>query len=107
MPKEIIRRTESKVAALDRSDQVLETVKRPELSSAQRERLERCIGEIEAGPFGHGLARRLGEFLTEAPVIDLKRLRPLALARNWDVQAEAAVELCVAAQRPWPRARGK
>ncbi len=99
VPKEVVRRVESRVAALDRSDQVLETVKRPELSSAQRERLERCIGEIEAGPFGHGLARRLGEFLGEAPVTDLKRLRPLALARNWDVQAEAAVELCVAAQR--------
>ena len=43
--------------------------------------------------------QQLVDFLTGADAIDLKKIRPLALARTWAVSANAVIELCVAAQR--------
>jgi len=97
-PRDVVRGIEALVAALERP-QAEALSKPPKLTASQRQRLEAAVGEVEQGPFGHGLARRLADFLSHAPAVDLKRIRPLALAREWGVAAEAAVELCVAAQR--------
>ena len=83
------------IAALDdvAAAPVSKTV--PTLDDAQRARLETCIAEIaDEG----GLAHRLGEFLMTASAVDLKRMRPLALAREWGVPAAAVVDLCLAAK---------
>ncbi len=98
VPREVIGTMEAAVAALDTPDTPPWPVSPPKLTNAQQERLARCVGEIEAGPFGHGLAQRLGDYLAAGPVVELKRIRPLALARDWEVPAEAAIELCVASQ---------
>jgi len=97
--KKLVLTAETAVATQDGPDRDSVAVPPPELDDAQAERLERCVAEIEAGPFGHGLARRLAEYLSTAPVVDVRRLRPLVLARHWDIPAETAVELCVAVQR--------
>jgi class 3 adenylate cyclase len=96
--REVVRGIEALVAALERP-RVEALSKPPQLSAGRRQRLESAVGEIEQGPFGHDLARRLGDFLSRAPAVDLRRIRPLVLAREWNVPAEAAIELCVAAQR--------
>ncbi len=99
IPKEVVRTLEAAVAALDRRGAAPAAETAPRLTSEQQERLEACIDEIEQGSFGHGLARRLGDYLIAAPAVDLKRIRPLALAREWDVLPAPVIELCVAAQR--------
>lgn len=62
-------------------------------------RVEQLVEEIEASGHGHGLARRLADFLLEAQEVDLSRLRPLALARRWQVPERHAIELCLQATR--------
>ena len=92
---EIVETAEAMIAALDdvAAAPVSKTV--PTLDDAQRARLETCIAEIaDEG----GLAHRLGEFLMTASAVDLKRMRPLALAREWGVPAAAVVDLCLAAK---------
>lgn len=97
VPREVVRIADLAVAALDRPD--AEPAAKPaKLKSVQRQRLATGIDEIERGPYGHGLAKRLGDYLLTAPLVDLKRIRPLALARAWGEGASAVVELCVAAQ---------
>jgi class 3 adenylate cyclase len=67
----------------------------PELSS----RLDRIIGEIEATPHGHGLARRLADFVVNAQEVDLWHIRPLGLAHQWNRPALQVIELCLQAVR--------
>jgi len=86
------------------------------LDAAQRGRLERAVAAVEAGPDGHGLAPRLAEWLATAQEVDQMKLRPLALARTWDADAQATVEMFFAAvdagllDQQWdllcPRCRG-
>ena len=71
----------------------------PAVAAPQRQRVERLVERIEASGHGHGLAARLaGEILSQQEV-DLVRLRPLALARRWQVKARDAVELCLQGTR--------
>jgi class 3 adenylate cyclase/carbon monoxide dehydrogenase subunit G len=97
VPKMVVRTADLRVAALDRpgAEPAAEPAK---LDGVQRQRLDAGIDEIERGPYGHGLAERLSDYLIAAPLVDLKRIRPLALARAWGEAAGAVVELCVAAQ---------
>jgi class 3 adenylate cyclase len=57
----------------------------------------RAVAAIEATPHGHGLARRLADHLLSAQEVDLWHVRPLALARAWQVPARHAIELCLQA----------
>ncbi len=61
------------------------------------ERLAGMVVEIEKGPYHHGLAARLAEHVRAAQEVDLRRLRPLALARRWKAPPRDVVELCLAA----------
>ena len=50
-------------------------------------------------PASHGLAPNLSDFLRHAPVVALRSIRPIALAKIWSVQPDHAVELFLAAAR--------
>jgi class 3 adenylate cyclase/carbon monoxide dehydrogenase subunit G len=66
---------------------------------AARRRLDALIAELDRDPASHGLAPKLADFLLHAPVVDLRAIRPLALARSWHADAHDTVELFLAAQR--------
>jgi class 3 adenylate cyclase len=60
-------------------------------------RVEAMVAAIEATPNGHGMARRLADFVVNAQEVDLWQIRPLRLAREWGLEARSAVELCLQA----------
>lgn len=95
----LVRGIEARAQALIEPADTNTARKPPPLRPAARKRLQACIDEIERGPFAYGLVQQLADFLTGAEAIDLKKIRPLALARTWAVSANAVIELCVAAQR--------
>jgi class 3 adenylate cyclase len=66
---------------------------------AARRRLVALIAELARDPASHGLAPKLAELLLHAPLVALRAIRPLALARTWDADREHTIELCLAAQR--------
>ena len=55
-------------------------------------RLKQVIGD-------YALVDRLCHYLTSAPTVMLDRIRPLALARDWQVDERQMVSLCLAAHR--------
>ena len=69
----------------------------PAPDAETRARAARLVAEIEATPHGHGLAQKLADRLLTAQEVDLWHVRPLALARDWQVPARAAIELCLQA----------
>lgn len=69
----------------------------PAPSDETRARVQRLVAEIEATPNGHGLAARLAEYILTAQEVDLWHVRPLALARLWQVPERHAIELCLQA----------
>jgi class 3 adenylate cyclase len=64
-----------------------------------RERVDAAVATLEQGPYAHGLARRLGNLVLNGLEMDVGRLRPIALARRWNVPVRHAIELCLAAVR--------
>jgi class 3 adenylate cyclase len=66
---------------------------------AARRRLDALAGELARDPASHGLAPKLSDFLRHAPVVALRSIRPIALAKIWSVQPDYAVELFLAAAR--------
>jgi class 3 adenylate cyclase/carbon monoxide dehydrogenase subunit G len=66
---------------------------------AARRRLATLIAELERDPASHGLAQRLSDFLLHAPIVAMRAIRPLALARMWRTDPMDTVELFLAAQR--------
>jgi class 3 adenylate cyclase len=71
----------------------------PAVSAATARRVEAIVAAIEATPHGHGLARRLADFLFKAQEVDLWQIRPLKLARDWGVDPRLTIELCLQAVR--------
>ncbi len=71
----------------------------PPVSPTLRSRVEQIVAEIEATPNGHGLARRLADHILTAQEVDLRHIRPLALARHWNSSPLEAIELCLQAVR--------
>jgi class 3 adenylate cyclase len=69
------------------------------LEPAARRRLDALVGELARDPASHGLAPNLNDFLRHAPVVALRSIRPIALAKIWSVQPDHAVELFLAAAR--------
>jgi class 3 adenylate cyclase len=69
----------------------------PALPIGARERLAAMVGELDSGPYGHGMAQRLADYILTAQEIDLGRLRPLTLARRWQARERDVIELCLAA----------
>jgi hypothetical protein len=64
-----------------------------------RPRLEALGAELADEPASRGLAPNLIDYLRHAPVVDVRSIRPLALARLWAVPLDHAVELFLAAAR--------
>ena len=69
------------------------------LEPAASRRLDALAGELARDPASHGLAPNLSDFLRHAPVVALRSIRPLALAKIWSVEPDHAVELFLAAAR--------
>ncbi|MEQ8332605.1 adenylate/guanylate cyclase domain-containing protein [Nisaea sp.] len=67
------------------------------LDAAQSQRLESALTRLEASRYGHGLGRRLGDWLLSAQEIDLMHIRPLRLARLWGAKERHVIELCLQA----------
>ncbi len=66
---------------------------------AARERLDALGAELARDPASHALAPNLLDFLRHAPTIDLRSIRPVALAKLWSAPPDEAVELFLAAAR--------
>jgi class 3 adenylate cyclase len=71
----------------------------PAVKPAARRRLEALTAALERDPASHGLTQKLAGFLLHAPVVALRAIRPLAMARVWSAAREDTVELFLAAQR--------
>jgi len=66
---------------------------------AARRRLAALIDELGADPASHDLASKLSDYLLHAPVVALRSIRPLAIARFWHAEPAHVVELFLAAHR--------
>ncbi len=87
-------------AAFARRDRDMPSeIQPPRLDEAAHARLERAVAAIEATPHAHGLARRLADYATTRQEVDVVKIRPLALARRWNVGMREAVEACLEATR--------
>src|SRR5262249_39797722 len=71
----------------------------PSLPRGAKARAKALAAEIDATPYGHGLAGRLAEHLLTAQEVELMRMRPLRLARAWQVEPRHVVELFFEATR--------
>lgn len=69
----------------------------PEVNAEAAKRVDAAVRAIEATPNGGGLARRLADHLLHAQEVDLWQIRPLKLAREWNVDARRVIELCLQA----------
>ncbi|MEX2296935.1 MAG: adenylate/guanylate cyclase domain-containing protein [Dongiaceae bacterium] len=69
----------------------------PMLPKGAQARIDEAVARIEATPFGHGLARKLGDFIRSAQDVDMMSIRPLALARRWNAPPSQAIDLCLQA----------
>jgi class 3 adenylate cyclase len=68
-------------------------------TAAARRRLAALTAALDRDPASHGLASKLSDFLLHAPVVALRAMRPLALARTWHADAYDTVALFLAAHR--------
>ena len=66
---------------------------------AARQRLDALGAELARDPASHGLGPNLMDYLGHAPIVDLRSIRPTALARLWSAPSDHAVELFLAAAR--------
>ena len=69
------------------------------VETAARHRLDALAAELARDPASHGLAPNLVDFLRHAPIVALRSIRPMALATQWSVPPDHAVELFLAAAR--------
>lgn len=74
-------------------------LKPPDLPEGARERAAALAAEVDRGPYGNGLGRRLAELVLTAMATDLQHLKPKKLARDLGVPTRAAIEACLAATR--------
>ena len=66
---------------------------------AARQRLDALGAELARDPASHGLGPNLIDYLRHAPIVDLRSIRPVALAKLWSVSPDHSVELFLAAAR--------
>jgi len=81
------------------TDQIAGATAREAAKPAARRRLRALIADLARDPASHGLAPRLADFLLHAPIVALRSIRPISLARFWHATPEDTVELFLAAQR--------
>jgi len=87
------------IGEADMADHIAGAIPGEAAKPAARRRLDALVAELERDPTGHGLARKLADYLLHAPVTALRGIRPLAIARFWQVTPDDTVELFLAAQR--------
>jgi class 3 adenylate cyclase len=66
---------------------------------AARQRLDALGAELAGDPDSHALGPHLIDYLRHAPIVDLRSIRPVALATLWSVPPDHAVGLFLAAAR--------
>ena len=71
----------------------------PTLAAGAIERARELVSQIEATPYGHGLAQRLADTVTSRQEVDVWTIRPLKLARLWDVPERHAIEVYLQATK--------
>jgi class 3 adenylate cyclase len=71
----------------------------PDLTPEQQSRLDGFTRQISAGAYHHDLAERLARHIATAQEVDLIRIRPRRLAREWQVPVRHVAELCLDAAR--------
>ena len=71
--------------------------KPPRLPPEAAERAAAAVARIEATAHGHGLARRLADWVLTRQEVDVWSIRPLRLARHWGVPERHIVEACLEA----------
>jgi hypothetical protein len=81
------------------SDHLAGAIAREAAKPAACRRLGTLIADLAGDPASHGLAPRLAEFLLHTPIVALRSIRPLSMARFWHATPEDTVELFLAAQR--------
>ena len=69
------------------------------MEPAARQRLDALGAELAGDPDSHALGPNLIDYLRHAPTIDLRGIRPVALAKLWSAPPDHAVELFLAAAR--------
>jgi class 3 adenylate cyclase len=94
-----LRAIEHLIAEAERTGELAGASARDLIEAPSWRRFAALAQELAADPASHGLAPRLVDLLTHAPSVALRRLRPLALARFWNAQEDAAIELFLAAQK--------
>lgn len=72
-------------------------VQAPLVAPGVRERANDMVERIESTRHGHGLAARLAEHVLTRQEVDLWTIRPLELARSWNVPERHTIELCLEA----------
>ena len=84
---------------LDKADQQIKTnqpdllVNEFKLSASESERAAMIKNEIVQTPYDHGLVNQLIEYITQKQDVDLTTMRPLAIAKRWQVDERLVVEL--------------
>jgi class 3 adenylate cyclase len=103
---QIEREGDKRLAAIERliaegqlPDHIPGAVARETAKPAARRRLAGLIDELSRDPASHGLAPKLCDFLLHAPIVALRGIRPLSMARFWHAPADDVVEMFLAAQR--------
>ena len=81
------------------ADQIAGASAREAAKPAGRRRLRTLIADLARDPASHGLAPKLADFLLHAPIVALRSIRPVSMARFWHAPPEDTVELFLAAQR--------
>ena len=71
--------------------------KPPKLGPGAHARADDIVTRIEETPHGHGLARRLADWVLTRQDVDVWNIHPLHLARIWDVPARHGIEVCLEA----------
>ena len=81
------------------ADHIAGTTAREAAKLVARRRLRALIADLARDPASHGLAPKLADFLLHAPIVALRSIRPVSMARFWHAMPEDTVELFLAAQR--------
>ncbi|MCB1461062.1 MAG: hypothetical protein KDJ90_01225, partial [Nitratireductor sp.] len=71
--------------------------KPPAPNAAARNRIELARAKLEGGPYAHGLAKRLADYVISEQDVAVEKIRPLELARLWQAPSRHVIELCLAA----------
>lgn len=71
----------------------------PMLQPGGEIRIKEIISYLQTGPYNHGLSHHLRNLLLTEPDADACRIRPKALARQWNADPRHAIEICLAAVR--------